>query len=795
MPINYWVFQCNPKDYDLHQHWTKHTLNENWRVSAHKDKITLGDKVIIWMSGSNGGCYGLGTITSEVYESDSISLVDFTIDHNFIEYPFLVSIFKQFDEFKMFKGGNQGSNFQSSVDEYENILILYNLLPIEKISKLAIRYLRNLNHPASVDLKLRNNKSDNYRKLLFTPTIPGVHFEICIRNGLYRVELHSEASVIKKREFDKLLEEIPLNEEKFFYDTWSHFRRVCTRQSINIEDVDSGKKLGDLIADMYNHYYEIIRNHYFPTISKTSSKMTKVKNIIMPQNTILYGPPGTGKTYNSIKKAVSLANPDFNVEQDYKKVKLEYNRLLNLGRIAFTTFHQSMSYEDFVEGIKPSSEDGIITYDVEAGIFKEICEKAKTINSQSIDIDWRNRRFFKMSLGGKHRPEIHDYCIENEIITLGWGGDRDLRDISDTKDWHEYNDNFIGALPDLFSESSFHVTASYIFLNKMNVGDVVLISKGNQVIDAIGIIMGDYSHESSNTIGYPHYRKVEWIAKDINTSPSRFVRKGISQMSIYEFYTKDIIFKAFEELSKPTERSRPYVLIIDEINRGNISSILGELITLIEPSKRLDMEEELTVTLPYSKSEFGVPSNLHILGTMNTADRSIALLDTALRRRFEFEEMMPDPKLLKNMKVEEYEDINLELILKKINERIEFLLDRDHMIGHSYFMGIVTYDDLCDVFQNKVIPLLQEYFYNDWEKVRLVLGDNDKWGKNKNEQLVQIKEKYDIEKEKGLFGEDLEDYEDEIIYQVNPLLLYQEKEKISPQAFIKIYTVKKDSSN
>lgn len=179
---------------------------------------------------------------------------------------------------------------------------------------------------------------------------------------------------------------------------------------------------------------------------------------------------------------------------------------------------------------------------------------------------------------------------------------------------------------------------------------------------------------------------------------------------------KDICNKA------KNDRENNYVLIIDEINRGNISKIFGELISLIEPSKREGEKEELEATLSYSKELFTIPKNLYIIGTMNTADRSIALLDIALRRRFNFIEIMPQYDILKNEKIE---NIELDLLLSTINERIEFLLDREHIIGHSYFLNINTFEDLIQVFRNSIIPLLQEYFYDDFEKIKSVLGDNN----------------------------------------------------------------------
>jgi len=521
-------------------------------------------------------------------------------------------------------------------------------------------------------------------------------------------------------------------------------------------------------------------------------------------NQILYGPPGTGKTYHTINKTLEIIFelPDnyYTLSDEEKEKKLieisgeviEKNKIeisttkkdlereklkkvfdyyTGKGQIEFVTFHQSYGYEEFVEGIKAKTETDeetkkkFITYDVESGIFKELCDRAKKIKiDKQVIYDFsENINIWKISLGDSQNSEddfIFDYCIENNKILLGFG---DNEDYSNCKNRNEIADKMKDN-----KKQSYPPTAVNTIKNKMKKNDIVLVSYGNKKLRAIAKIIGDYKYLNDDNLGsYQQSRKVEWLLiPDESFSYEKILKKQFSQMSIYDI-KKNVKLDALKEFLTKKEletSSKNYILIIDEINRGNISKIFGELITLIEPSKRIGEDEALHVKLPYSGDDFGVPNNLYIIGTMNTADRSIALMDTALRRRFEFSEMMPKSDLV-DFSVEK--KISIKNLLETINKRIEYLYDRDHTIGHSYFMELdskSSIEDLGNIFKNKIIPLLQEYFYDDWEKIRLVLGDNRKEEKY---QFVKVKKDgYSVEKlfdDSTVFDFD----EDKKVYEIN----------------------------
>ncbi len=477
------------------------------------------------------------------------------------------------------------------------------------------------------------------------------------------------------------------------------------------------------------------------------------------KNTILYGPPGTGKTYITARYAVAIVeNKPLEALEDipYDEIIKKYNEYKAQGRIEFTTFHQSYGYEEFIEGIKPvleiSEEDNNdIKYEVASGVFKRFCDIAgqPVVKGKNLDVGLnKNPTVWKVSLWSTGDNPIRTECMENGHIRIGWD---------------DYG-------PDITSETDFsemggrNVLNSFIY--KMKVGDIVLSCYSSTTIDAVGVVTGEYEwngeYDDLNRV-----RKVNWLVKGINESivdmnnGSVMTLASVYRLNISVADALSIVEKHGGFAEEYEAEKENHVFIIDEINRGNISKIFGELITLIEPTKRLGQEEAVKVKLPYSQKLFGVPDNVYIIGTMNTADRSIAAIDTALRRRFAFEEMMPDSTVLEGLHVD---GVSISNLLDLINERIEVLYDREHTIGHAYFTPLLKNNNrevLFDIFRNKILPLLQEYFYEDYEKIRLVLGDNQK-----SDKALQFINEETVDYGK-LFGSNIYDYDDKKVYTIN----------------------------
>lgn len=487
------------------------------------------------------------------------------------------------------------------------------------------------------------------------------------------------------------------------------FKHYDLNEEVDFDEID--KDVNSLI-EIYKGKFDSVSMIANEPINEYKKQKEMYKH---PLNQILYGPPGTGKTYSTILKSCAIIRgiTEEQLEREvaqtgFKKLKEEYDEYVKNKDVVFTTFHQSTSYEDFIEGIKPNlksdnSEDDTsddlrsdgVDYTLEKGVFRQVVTRAekKTSVKKGFDTLW----------GG-----FYNFLTKADNSLVFRSVESELR---------------------LEKEELTETSVSVRFLKSFTPEN----DEGTRTFKV-----------SKNMIE----RLFE--ANILGTDENKLGRKETAEVlgkgrATYAYAVYKSFFKyARDNGAFTTDEKKNYVLIIDEINRGNVSAIFGELITLLEPTKRLGQDEELKVTLPYSKDEFGVPSNLHIIGTMNTADRSVEALDTALRRRFDFTEMPPKPELIKTEgnKVHEVTvnktSFNLVEILKVINRRIEVLLDRDHLIGHSFFMK-VTKDvrTLKSAFSKEIIPLLQEYFYGDYGKISLVLGTGFCEG-NRNDETSEL---------------------------------------------------------
>lgn len=446
------------------------------------------------------------------------------------------------------------------------------------------------------------------------------------------------------------------------------------------------------------------------------------KDKIMPHavqtattNLILYGPPGTGKTYQTAWEAVRLCLGDdiavgLSGEQNRDRLMAEYRRLMREGRIEFVTFHQSMSYEEFVEGLRPGVDEddpseigAVFRLRPVAGIFQRVAQRAEASArdgaSHVQDADATEALAGTPGLDAAVSAPPASEATDNDDLQRQQGGEEPLFTLGDLPTGRD--STFRAFAKDVARQ----LAESHPEGFSLHQYEEALVRAGRETgTEPTG------GWEKQKWPAWAAHPDQAWLVPARAPFGNDLIDRNHPEPSVKALGTA-------EEVGQ--NQPIAHVLIIDEINRANISKVFGELITLLEPDKRLGRRDEIQLTLPYSKKRFGVPPNLHIIGTMNTADRSIALLDTALRRRFTFKELMPNPAVLSS----NVGGINLQKLLATINDRIEYLFDREHQIGHAYFTGSTSREAVEDVMRHKVIPLLSEYFYENWSKVAAVLGD------------------------------------------------------------------------
>jgi predicted RNA-binding protein with PUA-like domain len=690
---NYWLFQGNPDVFDLEQALQDNALS-TWKINAHKSRITPGDKVILWASGSDGGCYALAEVVSEVYEDsvhedeiqyykngyeeDNYDQVQLQITHNLAKQPITLSQIKSDPRLEDLKIGNQGTNFSATEKEYEALLEIAEKggedprwtrlqSTVETIgSETAVRkFFKSLAYLID-ELDLEFGLPNVYCGAVdyYLHVTIGGKYLVYVQRKKGQLEIAYHISRDQLQEFQAKYPNLKYSDG--YKDPQSDTVFVkFDPEEITINDVlDATVEAGEGLKNKYtksnyrklfpevnnpwifivandDELLERLLNGERPEFTSTDMKENKLQ---YPLNTIFYGPPGTGKTYTTIKRAAEIV--EGRIIDDYDEAKGIFNRHLG-DEIEFITFHQNYSYEDFIQGLRPDTENSKeLTFERSDGVFKKLADRALKNWKASEKPQTKKESFEKVF------NEFIEPLVEGEVEEI----EVKMRRVS------------------------FYITA--------------VTEKSIEFRKASG--------------GTAH-------TLSINTLKKMYEAESVMEIQGLSSYYSPLLDELLDRGKSPGETElserKNYVLIIDEINRANISRVFGELITLIEPDKRHGREFHIPAKLPSGES-FSVPENLYIIGTMNTADKSIALLDIALRRRFDFEAMYPKYEI-------DGEIVHHKEVLEKINERIIKLKGHDFQIGHSYFMK--NHMTLEQRMNRKVIPLLLEYFMNDEDEVRGIL--------------------------------------------------------------------------
>ncbi len=697
--INYWIFQGNPKVFDFETALREDILTD-WTVSAHKDKIKVGDKVILWITGSKSGCYALAEVTSEphnktsspddhLWKGDDKSELkaDIKVTANLVDNPISKNEIDTNAELKNLKVGNQGTNFSATEIEYETILRLigskssFSLTKDKfqfKIFENFIKFLRKINSELGL--------MPNDERVVYSVRDNRLNFTVGQRYSfnLYLNDSRGIYGVISKEKLLDSSEPYDGNPPQPFYNYYTDFE-PSNKDWSSITEAIKDELNRTTKSGFIRHNNSDFKNYVFE-LSK--EKIVNNDNMKLSLNTILYGPPGTGKTH------------------------ILKNQYMDM----FTTSESSITRQDFLKDIIQNCSWWQV-------IALAVLELGKTKVADIFNHEY---------------VQVKAQLSNSTTVTPTIWGQLQSHTVEDCE----------------------HVKVSRrmppMIFNKTEKSEWEILQ--NEVEEQSPELL-ELKSKIENFESVPNKRieRYEFLTFHQSYSYEDFI-EGIKP----ELAESDVSYKIEEGVFQKmcnrarNDSSNNYAIFIDEINRGNISSIFGELITLIEDDKREGKPNEIKATLPYSKKHFSVPNNLYIIGTMNTADRSVEALDTALRRRFSFIEMNPEPKKLS---AEEFKctGIDLEALLNAINARIEKLLDKDYCIGHSYFMTIKNrqspLEEIKTIFQNKILPLLQEYFYGDWGKILLVIG----------QEFVETK-KNTIKFLSTESYEDFEEYDEKPIY-------------------------------
>ena len=703
---NYWIFQANPKIWDFETALQEERLVD-WTVTAHKDKIKRGDKVIIWVTGSNAGCYALADVISEPHlkensPDDDLWLeenvndlkADIKITHNLINGPVSKD---QLSELIDLKAGNQGTNFSATKVQYDTIRdiaesrnrgayreILKSLdsKKTEKYFSILKDFVRNNNLKAE-DERISFNIRTTWDRLAF---IIGSRYVFCIqkKKGETYFSFISENELSSKSD--------PFTDYKGEPEAyWNESAGIDEFEVILVSSMGA-----ELARNRKNPHKGLMNTDFSNDVFENSKNVDiDIMKANKPMNTILYGHPGTGKTY---------------------RLKNEYFE-------RYTSSEVTITRDEYLENLCASLSwwevIALAVLDLGRTKVSEI-SKHELIQHKSTA---SNSKSVTPTIWGQLQSHTIEEC---EFVNVSKRFQILIFNKTENSEWELVTEKVEEQVPELLS-----------LKEEIDAYKPVTKPKKRYVFTTFH---QSYSYED-------FIEGIKPIVHEDENSPES------GKQVIYEIQPGLFRQIVEEAMADPNNN---YAIFIDEINRGNIANIFGELITLIEDDKRIGMDNYIPAKLPYSGDEFGVPPNLHIYGTMNTADRSVEALDTALRRRFSFIEVNPEPELL-NQEQYKCDGINLAKMLSSMNGRLEKLLDKDYCLGHSYFMSIHNHQEplgeLKQIFVNKILPLLQEYFYGDWGKIGLVIGNEFVKKENDTVKFLSdgIDEEYEEYSEKPVY--------------------------------------------